>query len=421
MSQHALKKLYYFTDAFPFGKGEKPFVVPELRKLSSAFDVTVVSLAPAPDIAQAEAFALLPDGVRLLHIPPRTRLQRLLYAAGLTFSKVGRNEMRRILSSDGQQVSRLVRAALYYGDSKALLRQMEKAGVFEELYSSVYYTFWFNEALLSCALKKQAVPQLKLASRIHGYDLYNERATSLWQCFQPFKLQASDFVFFLTEKARGYFKDNYCDEGLLESFGEKTVVCPLGCPAARPRAKDRRQGSFLLVSCSNVIPLKRIDLIVEALALLDDPTVRWVHFGDGSELVALKALAHRKGVTVDFRGFTPNDEVLGFYAANHVDAFVTTSSSEGLPVSVQEAMAYGIPIIGTDVGGVSEEIDGNGVLLEASPSPEAVAEALKKVRDASMAEISSMRRRSVELWRGRYDQQRCLNMLDHALKSLAAR
>lgn len=420
MSQHGPRKLYYFTDAFPFGRGEAPFVMPELRKLASGFDVTVVSLAPASDMAQAEAAALLPDDVKLLHIPATTRLQRLLQSTGFLFSRAGRREMGRILSSDGQRTSRLMRAALCYGGSKALLRQLEKAGIFDEPDSSVYYTFWFNNALLACALKKRTTPSLKVASRIHGYDLYNERAAFSWQCFQPFKLQAADSVLFLADKARDYFRENYCDEALLGPFEEKAMVCPLGCPAARPGANDQREGTFLLVSCSNVIPLKRVDLIVEALALLDDSKTHWVHFGDGPELAALKVLANRKGVRADFRGFAPNDEVLGFYAANRVDAFVTTSSSEGLPVSIQEAMAYGIPIIGTDVGGISEEIDGNGVLLEAAPSPEAVAAALKKVRDASSAEASSMRRRSVELWRARYDQQRCLDVLDRTLKALAS-
>ena len=61
------------------------------------------------------------------------------------------------------------------------------------------------------------------------------------------------------------------------------------------------------------------------------------------------------------------------------DSFITTSSTEGLPVSIQEAMAAGIPIIGTNVGGIPEMIDGNGVLLSANPSNKEVAEAILRI------------------------------------------
>jgi len=47
----------------------------------------------------------------------------------------------------------------------------------------------------------------------------------------------------------------------------------------------------------------------------------------------------------------PHNDVLNYYASNPVDVFINTSSSEGLPVSIMEAMSFGIPVIATNVGG----------------------------------------------------------------------
>lgn len=49
---------------------------------------------------------------------------------------------------------------------------------------------------------------------------------------------------------------------------------------------------------------------------------------------------------------------------NSIDWFISLSSSEGLPISICEALSYGVPVIATDVGGVSEVVTSDvGILL----------------------------------------------------------
>ena len=64
-------------------------------------------------------------------------------------------------------------------------------------------------------------------------------------------------------------------------------------------------------------------------------------------------------------GQVSNREVISYYMNNHVNLFINVSESEGIPVSIMEAISFGIPVIATDVGGTSEiVIDGfNGLLL----------------------------------------------------------
>ena len=58
-----------------------------------------------------------------------------------------------------------------------------------------------------------------------------------------------------------------------------------------------------------------------------------------------------------FHGQLQNSEVLDFYNNTQIDCFVTTSSTEGLPVSIMEALCYGIPVLATSVGGIPEAVD----------------------------------------------------------------
>ena len=70
-----------------------------------------------------------------------------------------------------------------------------------------------------------------------------------------------------------------------------------------------------------------------------------------------------------------------WYLEHRVDVLVNTSSSEGIPVSMMEAMARGVPVIGTDVGGV-REILAEDWLMDADPTPEQVAGFIAERADA---------------------------------------
>jgi glycosyltransferase involved in cell wall biosynthesis len=117
------------------------------------------------------------------------------------------------------------------------------------------------------------------------------------------------------------------------------------------------------VTVGRLVPWKRIDLILGAMASM--PELGLVIVGEGPERPRLKQLVASLGVTdrVCFAGACPRDETLALMAG--CDFFVLNSTYEGLPHVVLEAMALGLPVVATAVGGTPEVVrDGEtGVLL----------------------------------------------------------
>jgi glycosyltransferase involved in cell wall biosynthesis len=117
------------------------------------------------------------------------------------------------------------------------------------------------------------------------------------------------------------------------------------------------------VTVGRLIPLKRVDGLLEALKEL--PDLGLVVVGDGPERLRLERRARELGVSdrVYFAGQRSKKEALGLMAA--CDLFVLNSAYEGLPHVVLEAMALGLPVVATAAGGTPEVVrDGEtGVLV----------------------------------------------------------
>ena len=60
----------------------------------------------------------------------------------------------------------------------------------------------------------------------------------------------------------------------------------------------------------------------------------------------------------------PNDKILDFYQSTQVNLFISLTEAEGIPVSIMEAISFGIPVLSTDVGGCSEIVNNQtGILI----------------------------------------------------------
>lgn len=136
-------------------------------------------------------------------------------------------------------------------------------------------------------------------------------------------------------------------------------------PQAQARLRLGLAGDPLLLAVGNLVPAKRVDWAIEALALLRQrhPRAQLVVVGDGPERAELAARAQSLGLADAVRmvGAVPQAELPAWYSA--ADLLVLASSREGWPNVLLEAMACGTPVVASRVGGVAEVIASDAVGL----------------------------------------------------------
>jgi len=115
---------------------------------------------------------------------------------------------------------------------------------------------------------------------------------------------------------------------------------------------------YYIVALGQLIPLKRFDLIIQAMKQLPS-NIRLVLLGDGDP-EPYSRLASDLGIPVPI--VTATDEV-GIYLSA-ADVFVSASATESFGMAILEAMTAGLPIICTNVGGVSEVVGPAAILAE---------------------------------------------------------
>lgn len=152
------------------------------------------------------------------------------------------------------------------------------------------------------------------------------------------------------------------------------------------------------------------DLMIEALAQLPSGAVELAMVGEGSDSGALKALAERRGLTdrVHWPGAVPDAGRL-FKA---FDCLVLSSRTEGTPIVLFEAMAAGVPVVATAVGGIPDVISAAEGWLVPPEDPAALARAIGAVVDdprsaavrgrAAMARLATAF--SVDSWLAQHEE-----------------
>ncbi len=133
-----------------------------------------------------------------------------------------------------------------------------------------------------------------------------------------------------------------------------------------------------------------------------------MHIGDGSEKNKLEELIQElpNNIHVELLGRIGNSNVNQYYAENCPDLFINVSTSEGVPVSIMEAMSFGIPVIAANVGGNNEIVSAeNGYLLPPQLFPIDLANCIISFLDLTLNQKKVKRISSYETWRNKYNAE----------------
>ena len=167
------------------------------------------------------------------------------------------------------------------------------------------------------------------------------------------------------------------------------IAGPVSNTRNRSFSMYRQKSAFHVFAVGRLIKIKNFEMIIDVFARLksDYQNIHLSIAGDGPLLGSLKARVHSLGLnrSVQFLGYVRN--IQSVYES--ADCFVLASKSEGVPISILEAMASSSPIIATEVGGIREVIcHGKTGLLVPPNNPIAFYDSLKALLDDNEMRIS---------------------------------
>lgn len=417
-----MKKLIFVTSKFPFGSGET-FIENEINYFANAFDKIYIF---ATEANGDESIRPVPENV--VYFPARPKpITKKDYIPHL-FKPLNIKEI--FFNYIDKQIFAKVSAVCYFcacanNSSRHISDFLELCDVTPEDEVTIY-SYWLS-TIGMCALNiKKKLEKYgkttKCVSRCHGFDVYADRTRINYLPFQKYLIENFDEIYPCSKSGENYLKE------LFPSQKDKISAKYLGVKDYFNFIFSKKDEVFNIVSCSNVIPLKRVNFIAEALSKITDKKILWTHFGDGEEFENLKRLSAQilpPNIKYEFKGRIPNSQIYDYYNKNNVNLFINVSTTEGLPVSIMEAVSFGIPIIATDVGGTSEIVENgkNGFLLPNDFKLEELVDLVIRFIDFSDEEYQQFCKNARETFENCFNAEKtyntfCNNCLSNNMLSL---
>ena len=369
-------KILIFTDNYPYGKSET-FLETELKFIHQSFkQVSVFPFETGRDSNLRDT----PEKTEVLNpVFSVVKKKTDLLIKGLFNTSFFLSLLKEGIRSKVWKSGIKFRIwATHFLVIRSLISEIKNRDLIN--YFNKYDILYFYWGLRWSQILPFLPPDIKarIIVRFHGSDLYEYTNNGYipWRYEQLCRINKAIAV---SEKGKKYIINQYPflkDNIIVSRIGTKDY-------GLNPYLKS---DTLRIVSCSNLVPVKRVGLIAKTLALLKIPS-SWIHFGDGPEINVINTLIKQLPghIKAELKGAVGHDELMNYFRTNSTDLFLNVSSSEGVPVSVMEAMSFGIPVMATNVGGTSEIVSGmTGLLIDADFSPDELAnkiEALTKRND----------------------------------------
>lgn len=221
----------------------------------------------------------------------------------------------------------------------------------------------------------------------HGFHFYKGAPLINWLFFYPIEkclahwtdalitINKEDYLlaknnFHLKNKGKVYYVPGV---GInLNEFTDETVI-------ERKKLRESlklKETDIVCISAGDLIPRKNYDTAIEAIAKCHNKHIQYLICGSGSELKRLQRLAENLKVKSQIHFLGYRSDIKDLYHAS--DIFLFTTLQEGLPRSMMEAMASGLPCIASDIRGNSDLLeDENGGFLVSATDAGALEEKIE--------------------------------------------
>ena len=383
------RKVVLLTTGFPYGTGEN-FISAELNALPEYIALDIVPFM----FNRTDGKRSLPGNVRVIDDcrVAQSNLKKIKYSLQALTSKDFWGEVK---ARNDVTYKTFFQMLGFYSRSLELFFNLKKKYSNEiKERTVIFYSYWLLEGAYAASLLQKKY-RIKAYSRAHRVDVWDGMSAYGIVPARKETLKNITSVFVCSQDGRDYLQKRN------PQYADKFKVSYLGTQDYGWKPGDNRSDEFVIVSCARIEPVKRVELLAEVLKTITDVKIHWVHFGDGScRKTVDEAVAQLPdNIRVSLMGTTPHDDVMSYYCHNSVNLFVNTSSSEGLPVSIMEAISFGIPVIATDVGGTREiSNEETGMLLPADFKIADLANVIRTYSQLSSEDYSEKRLRARKFW-----------------------
>lgn len=376
------RDLIICTASFPYGYGET-FLETEILFLSKFFNRIFI----LPDNRLSDKKRTIPTNVEV--ISNQQGKISLIHTLAFAISEplIRKEFIHNTFSHPAR--NKVLLKSLQLGLQKKIA--IENIIREKEIQKVVLYSYWLDPSAIGIALY---TGKCRKISRTHSWDLYETRQKYNYLPLRPFLLKSLNTIFSISQDGVSHIQNKYKNSA-------NTLLSRLGVLPGISEPTSKAAFTKML-SISSMIPIKRINAIKNCFDKFPNlfQNIAWEHYGTGPLYNELK-----KENPEVFKGQISNKEIRTMLNANKDFSFlINVSQYEGIPVSMMEAMSYGIPCIGTNVGGVSEIIeDGyNGYLLSPNPDSKEITNTLKKIMSLTPAQSLEMRIAAFNTWKSKF-------------------
>ena len=395
------RSLVCFTASFPYGLREVYFET-ELRYLAENFEKVYIvpTYNPTGSIQSRE----VPDNVIVFPILVGQGLHRVIEGTfnRSPFKPFLQEFFKKKVYSNKNWLKNWFNNLLVYRIANYKLLSFLKGLPADTL----LYSYWASIPFFCSSITDRFTKII----RMHGGDFYTERNEGYLPLRENIYRQA-DLLLPISKDIQSKLQSRYGIDNnriFLNYLGVDNLPMP---PL---KANIDTENNVVLVSCSNLLKLKRVHLIPEVIEGIKGNVI-WHHFGDGPEMDTIKKISANLSahISVKLHGWTLQQDLKEFYASNHITWLINLSKFEGLPVSIMEAFSFSIPVIATDVGGTSEIVTSeNGFLISEDFEPKEVSSIINTIKKE---DYKSMRLKAYETW---YKNFRAENNYKNLIKKI---
>jgi len=409
------KSIFIFSVNYPFSHGEH-LLEKEINHLKKEFnEITII----CSDLHSDQNYKVN-DDIKVFRYKPKITIKDLIFQSNLFLTSIFINELVIILRKYkiSDTLNLLKRA--YFALISAKKYEVFIKNIINDKKDVYLYSWWLTNATIAFSLLKKQFPKVKVCSRARAVDLYLYRHNPPYLPLRNFIFQSLDKIFTISGEGKNYILNEFKGNDK-----NKIQISPDGIQNNFERRQYNYEKPFTIVSCSNLLELKRIDYLIDSIALIDKHEINWLHFGDGElkdKLInyAEDKLNTKRNISFEFLGHFRNNELMKYYSKIRIDLFINLSEYEGVPVSIMEAFSFGVPAIATDVGGVSEIVNKeNGFLIPVERDPLLVKHIIEKYIELPLESKIKYRDAAYNTWKNKYNADVNFDKISKSIMEIA--